>query len=325
VPKRRWIDLLYAGGALLGFLAPPGADPQADLTAWRDMTTQDPEGEGVKDLAATLTRYLGGGVGIPGTPAPLIMANGWSDEVFPGDEALRTAKRAAREGSAASVLLGDFGHGWAANPAAIDREFNDAGAAFLASALEGTPVSYVTVARSTCPDGTAGVQYTRDSLADLRNDTLRLKRRKADRVTSEGSAQSVADAIDGATAESWCDRVRLRKRNTVRAQTRSDGETLIGAPTVRARIDVVEGDTAQLAARLWDVDGNRGRLIARGVARIREDQRKLRLQLHPNAYRFAEGNRILLELVGADAPYAQAPGDFFRVKVRNLRVSLPVR
>ena len=29
IPKRSWIDLLYAGGAAAGFLSPPGVDPQA--------------------------------------------------------------------------------------------------------------------------------------------------------------------------------------------------------------------------------------------------------------------------------------------------------
>ena len=69
VPKRTWIDLLYAGGAAAGFLSPPGADPQADLTNWRSATTREPFGPEVSTIARTLTTYIGGAAGLP-APSP---------------------------------------------------------------------------------------------------------------------------------------------------------------------------------------------------------------------------------------------------------------
>ena len=318
IAKARWLQLLYLGGTV-GFLAPPGADPQADLTGWLELLDDDPESEPVRDVVATLARYLGGGAGIPGTPAPLLMEDGWTDELFPGDEALRAAKRARKEGGTASVMLGDLGHGWAGNAAATDRAFNDAAAAFLSGAA--TPG--VIVAPSTCPKGSAAAPLTASALGALQTGTLRLRKRGSQTVTSKGGDPDVAEAIDG-TSGSWCDRVEVSGRNAIVVQRRSRGETLIGSAQVRARVRAT-GDDAQLAARLWDVDGGAGRLIARGVARVTEHEDRLRLQLHPNLYAFPEGHRIRLELLGADAPYAQAPADDFRVRVRRLRVRIPVR
>src|SRR5829696_3511395 len=119
VPKRHWIDLLYAGGTV-GFLAPPGADPQADLTTWRAAFDEPGFGERQRDIGTTLASYVGGGVGIPGVPAPILLEDGWTDELFAADEALRAAKRIRKAGGTAGVLLADLGHGWAGNPAAVE-------------------------------------------------------------------------------------------------------------------------------------------------------------------------------------------------------------
>ena len=89
--------------------------------------------------------------------------------------------------------------------------------------------------------------------------------------------------------------------------------------TIRAR-----GAGGQIAARLWEVRGARQRLIARGLYRLRANQRgRVRFDLHPNAYRFGAGRRFKLELLGRDAPYAQAPKRAFSVRARRLRLVLP--
>jgi hypothetical protein len=318
IPKRHWLELLYLGGTV-GFLSPPGADPQADLTTWLRLADTDPDSERVRDVVATLARYIGGGVGIPGTPAPLLMEDGWTDELFPGDEALRAAKRARRAGGTASVMLGDLGHGWAGNAAATDRAFNDAGAAFLG----GAPTPGVLVAPSTCPKGSARPPLTASTLGALQTGTLRLRKRDAHTLTSAGGDRDVARALDG-TSGTWCDRVEVSGRNAIVLQRRSRGETLIGSPQIRAHVRA-RGDDAQLAARLLDVDAGEGRLIARGVVRVTDNEDRLRLNLHPNFYEFPEGHRIRLELLGSDPPYAQDPTADFRVRVRNVRLRLPVR
>jgi len=328
VPKRTWIDLLYAGGAGAGFIAPRGADPEADLTSWRELTTREPFGPDVGGIARTLSRYIGGAAGLRGRqPAPLMIENGWTDELLPADEALRTAARATRP----KLLLGDLGHGWAHNPRRTDRVFNDLGAAFLRIHLQPErrrlPVlpQDVEVFVSSCPKGTVGRRLRGPSLASMQRGELILRSTRPQRLTSQGGRPATAKALNGAAGD-WCKGVRARREpHSATYQASSPGFTLLGAPVVRARIRA-RGAGGQIAARLWVVRGRRQRLIARGVYRLRDAQQgAIRFSLHPNAYRFAAGRRFKLELLGRDAPYAQAPQRAFSVRVKRLRLDLPTR
>ena len=189
VPKRTWIDLLYAGGAAAGFLAPPGADPQADLTSWRSATLREPFGPEVSGIAQTLTTYIGGAAGLRGSePAPLMIENGWTDELFPADEALRIGAGATRP----KLLLGDLGHGWAHNPPATDKAFNDLGADFLRIHLQperprqpALPPD-VQAFVSTCPKTAVGRRLSGPSLASLQRGEVVLRTARAQRLTSRG-------------------------------------------------------------------------------------------------------------------------------------------
>jgi hypothetical protein len=326
IPKRTWIDLLYAGGAAAGFLAPPGADPQADLTIWRSATTREPFGAGVAPIAKTLTSYIGGGAGLRGaSPAPLMIENGWTDELFPADEALRTAARAP----GAKLLLGDLGHGWAHNPAKSDRVFNDLGAAFFRIHLQPErprqPVLPPDVQAfvSTCPKGTVGGRLSGPSLASMQRGQVVLRTARAQRLDSRGGSRAVAKALNGGAGD-WCKGVSARReRHTATYQAGSPGFTLLGAPAVQATIRARSAG-GQIAARLWEVRGARQRLIARGLYRLRSNQHgRIRFELHPNAYRFGAHRRFKLELPGRDAPYAQAPQRAFSVRVQRLRLVLP--
>ena len=326
VPKRTWIDLLYAGGAAVGFLAPPGADPQADLTSWRSATLREPFGPEVSGIAQTLTNYIGGAAGLRGSePAPLMIENGWTDELFPADEALRIGAGATRP----KLLLGDLGHGWAHNPPATDKAFNDLGADFFRIHLQperprqpALPPD-VQAFVSTCPKTAVGRRLSGPSLASLQRGEVVLRTARAQRLTSRGGRRATAKALNGAGGD-WCKGVRTRREpNTAIYQARSTGFTLLGAPAVQATIRSA-GAGGQIAARLWAVRGAGQRLIARGLYRLRPGQRgRIRFELHPNAYRFGARSRFKLELLGRDAPYAQAPRRAFSVRVLRLRLALP--
>jgi len=104
----------------------------------------------------------------------------------------------------------------------------------------------------------------------------------------------------------------------------SAGFTLIGLPTVTARVRV-RGANAQLVGRLWDVGPNgRERLVHPGVMRLRA-ARAVSFSLNGNGYRFARGHRVRLEVLGRDAPTYRPSNGAFRVDVTRLRVSLPTR
>jgi hypothetical protein len=109
------------------------------------------------------------------------------------------------------------------------------------------------------------------------------------------------------------------------APARAGGYTLLGSPTVIARLDVTgaKPNDAQLAARLWDLapDGSEV-LVARSLYRPRDGRQVF--QLHPGAYHFARGHVAKLELLGNDAPYGRASNLPFDIAVSDLRLRLPV-
>jgi hypothetical protein len=101
------------------------------------------------------------------------------------------------------------------------------------------------------------------------------------------------------------------------------GYTLLGSPTVIASLRV-RGSYPELAARLWDVapDGQQT-LIARAVYRPSGSGRVV-FQLHANAWHFAPGHIVKLQLLGRDAPYARPSNGTFTITLSHLDLRLPV-
>ena len=104
---------------------------------------------------------------------------------------------------------------------------------------------------------------------------------------------------------------------------RGRGYTLLGAPTVLANLQI-HGGYPELAARLWDVAPNRQQtLIARGLYRPTGSGRVV-FQLHANAWHFAPGHVVKLQLLGRDAPFARPSNGTFSITVSDLDLRLPV-
>ena len=100
---------------------------------------------------------------------------------------------------------------------------------------------------------------------------------------------------------------------------------MLGLPTIQATIKTA-GKYGNLVGRLWDVSGGQRRLITRGVYRLNNNQTgKITFQLHGNAYTFAAGHTIKLELLPQDSPYYQNSKGIYSVKVTKLTLELPSR
>jgi predicted acyl esterase len=103
--------------------------------------------------------------------------------------------------------------------------------------------------------------------------------------------------------------------------------TLIGQPVITGKV-VTKGRYGQLVARVWDLDPKSGRqsMITRGVYRLRDDQKgKFSFTLDGNGWKFPKAHRIVVELLGRDAPtYARSPTSF-SASVTSVKVKLPVR
>ena len=110
----------FIPGRPMGFLVPPGADPEADVTAWVTRTTAgEPYDEPRRPRSSICSPAYHSAYYIPPSrrPPPLYLASGLTDDLFPADEVLRFANRArARHPNLPlAIQLGDFGHQRAAN------------------------------------------------------------------------------------------------------------------------------------------------------------------------------------------------------------------
>jgi predicted acyl esterase len=343
----------FVPGRPMGYLAPPGADPEADVTTWVARASAGPPYTDplARSIVDTLTRFHSPfHIDASTPPAPLLIASGFTDDLFPVDEATRFVNRTRRDHPDVpiSLLLGDFGHQRASNKPADRQRLLDAVHAWLDhhTARKGsdpfmlrgqTPSSgghsSVTALTQTCPrDAPSDGPFVAESFEGLARGELRFVSEEAQTVLPAGGDPAVAAAVDPATGGgSACATTRSDDAPGTASYrlpaVSGEGFTLLGAPTVVAQITLDgERDTAQVAARLWDVapDGGSQTLVARGLYRPSGEGTEV-FQLHPNGYRFAPGHVPRLELVGNDAPYARPSNAPYRVEVRRLELRLPVR
>jgi hypothetical protein len=86
--KETFVSALYASGEASGLYAPPGADPDADLRRWFPRVNAGDPYDGdptALDIVEKIYRFKSN-IAIPRDrqPAPLFVANGWTDDLFPG-------------------------------------------------------------------------------------------------------------------------------------------------------------------------------------------------------------------------------------------------
>lgn len=335
VAIQSYIAGLYALGSSSGFYSPPGTDPGADLTSWfARVNAGEPYGEDARAIVDEIHDHHQG-FGLTGTPAPLLLESGWTDDLFPPSESLRVynALRAADPNATVALQFGDLGHARGSNKPNADRAFNDQATAFFDARLKGTgsaPANgSVSTYTQTCPQAAAaGGPFRAASWNEIHPGAVLFGSAAAQQVTSEGGNPATAQGLDpiGGGADACKDFADETASGTaVYRGPKSLGFTLMGLPTVTATI-ATTGANGQIAARLWDVDsGGRQVLVSRGVYRLRDGEHgALVFQLHGNGYRFAAGHTPKLELLGRDVPYLRASNGQFSVKVSGLGVSLPV-
>jgi predicted acyl esterase len=333
VMKRSYVNGLYTLGTISGFIAPQGADPSADLTRWRAITDQgEPYGGAAAGVARELSTYHSAG-GVSGVPAPLLVQNGWTDDLFPATEALRVYLN-FRKSKKANIAfqLGDLGHPRGSNKANADAYFNRQGAAFFDAYLKGKGKpprrNSVTAFTQTCPkEAPAGGPYRAKSWPSLSQVSFAVPATppRAQVVTSDGGNPATGKALDQVLTGDACVTVpEEHAPGTAVAQWKvTKPFTMLGMPEVDATIRT-SGSGGYLAARLWDVSGGRQMLVSRGVYRLADDQRgSLAFQLFGNGWRFKRGHVAKLELVGRDPEYLRPSNESFTVKVSKLTFVLP--
>jgi predicted acyl esterase len=340
VEKQSLVTGLYAEGCSAGYCAPAGADPSADLTGWKAMLDagepydSNPAAQGlVAEITAHHSSYY---IDHSIPPAPLLISNGFTDDLFPVDEAIRfynrTRSQYDQSQAPISMFFGDFGHPRAQNKPDAIQALEQRTFEWFDHYVKGggpQPFQGVEAMTLTCPKSApSGGPYLANTWAQLAPGEVRFEDKRTKTVQpGSGQAGSIFDPAFGkgacATAPSLDDSGAATYRLP---PAPSGGFTLMGSPTVIA--DFLETDpNSQVAARLLDVAPDETEtLVARGLWRPAVGQQATRqvFQLHPDGYRFEAGHIAKLELIAADSPYGRASNGQQPIQVSNLQLRLPV-
>jgi fermentation-respiration switch protein FrsA (DUF1100 family) len=265
-------------------------------------------------------------------PAPLLISNGWTDDLFPADEALRFYNRTKSQypRTPVSLFFGDWGHPRAQNKAADLALYVTAVHRWIDYYLGRRgrqPFQGVQALTETCPGRSASAgPYRASDWARLSPGEVRITSRPAQTILPGAGSPAIAATFNPITATACVTAPGATQAGTATYPFSVKRPfTMIGAATVIANFEL-PGANSQVAARLLDVAPNgRETLVSRGLWRPQVTARPVRqvFQLHPGAWRFAPGDTIKLELLPNDSPYGRASNGQRKVTVSNLQLRLP--
>jgi hypothetical protein len=337
VQKTSYVAGLFGTGLATSNYPPPRTDPGADLISWFIETSsgepydQNPLTIAVlQEIEQHHSSYY---IDHSRQPAPLLISNGWTDDLFPVDEALRFYNRTKAEYPKAFVGLQflDYGHSRGQNKAADTAVLHARQQQFFDYFLKGEgdkPFDGVTAQTQVC-GGPSGGPYSAKTWKALAPGEVRLTS-AAQQVVVSGGDPNAGKSFDPIAGGGACAQVADQDfpgtaSYRLPAAT-GDGYTLLGSATILADV-ASPSPSNQLAARLLDVAPNgQETLVARGSYRPDTTTSATRqvFQLHPGAWHFAKDHVAKLELLTYDAPYARPSQGQSPVTVSNLELRLPV-
>jgi predicted acyl esterase len=352
VMKQSFVAGLYATGQAMSNYAPPGTDPDADLSTWyAEINAGEPydQNPASQDVTDEITKHHSSYyINDSEPPAPLLISNGFTDDLFPVDEAIRfyNRTRAHHPGTPVSLFFSDHGHMRGQNKipdATFQSRLLHNWFDYYVKGVGPAPYQGVQTLTQTCggPSGGAtgafddpntDLPFRAETWAKLAPGEVQFSGPASQVIAPDAGDQagSAFDPIAGggacATAPSG-DQAGIATYRLPAAPT--GGFTLMGSPTIVADINSL-GATSQLAARLEDVNPSTGNetLVARGLYRpeINPGPTATRqvFQLHPNGWKFEAGHIAKLELLPDDQPYGRNSNGQATITVSNLELRLPV-
>lgn len=335
VEKASYVTGLYGTGLASSNYAPPGTDPEADLTSWYTLIDagepydSNPLATAIVDQITTYhSSYY---IDHSEPPAPLLIQNGWNDDLFPVDEAIRyyNRTRAQYPGNPISLFLMDDGHARSQNKPADEALFLQRQTAWFDHYLKGAEVTLGSRAEAltTVCGGPSEGPFKATSPKKLASREVRLGALAPQTILPLAGDPAIGAAFDPIAGGGACATAAGADQFGIanyRLPVPAGGFTLLGSPTIAADLATVTADS-ELAARLLDVlPSGAERLVARGLLRPGSGGRVL-FQLHPQGYRFAGGDSVKLELLPADPPYSRPSNLQGPITVSGLELRLPVR
>lgn len=341
VMKQTFVSGLYASGEATAYYAPPGVDEDADLRTWFALINegepydQNPQIPGILEEITThhSSYYIDHSI----EPAPLLISNGWTDDIFPADEAIRFYNRTRSQypNADVSMFFLDYGHQRGQSKPADVQLLRERQNEFFAHHLAGgpapDPAERVTTLTQTCPEDSASAgPYTAPTWAELAPGEVTASFAQAQTIAPEvpndgprGQAYDPISSNNACATAAGSDQPGAASYRLAPAP--AGGYTLMGSPTVIADF-TLSSPTSQVAARLLDIAPNGdATLVARGLWRPATGGPTHEVfQLHPNGWQFAEGHTAKLELLPADVPYGRPSNGQGPVTVSGVELRLPV-
>jgi len=341
VTKYSYLQGLYAVG-LVGFYAPQGADPSADITTWKNELDAGPpyDQELLGHILREMRRYrspLSIQDALPRdereAPAPIVFYQGFTDDIMPPDQALHYTQMVHRRfpGHEPSIVFGaEYGHprGSLTVSPAIHEEARDA---LFARELMGDdaaePLDGVITETLACSGVPALGPFETDTWHEQHPGEVRVRDRATQVTTSAGGSVQNSLLTEPFASAISCPSVAAETdpgaATYLGKPAEGDGYTMVGSPTITARIRV-KGKYGEISTRLWDVaPGGQQTMVQHSVYKPRKRGRQT-YQLHPAGYHFGTGHVPKLEILGADFPYMQQPAGEYEISVRKLQLELPV-
>jgi fermentation-respiration switch protein FrsA (DUF1100 family) len=335
VMKQSYVSALYAVGCGTPTTFCTTTNPNWNLGAWMERLNQGEPYTGplVAQMRRQITLYHSSYyIDHSEPPAPLLIANGWTDDLFPVDEALRYYNRTKTQypNTPLSLFFGDWGHPRAQNKAADVTRYVAAVRRWLDYYVKGVgprPFQGVQALTETCPGSAPSAgPYRASNWARLAPGEVRLTSSRPQTIQPNAGNPAIGNTFNPITASACATAPGATQPGTATYRLPiKHGFTMVGAATVIANF-TLPGPNSQVAARLLDVAPNgQETLISRGLWRPQVSNRPVRqvFQLHPGAWLFAPGHTVKLELLPNDAPYGRASNDQQAVTVFGLQLRLP--
>jgi hypothetical protein len=343
ITKHSYLQGLYAAG-LPGFYAPAGADPSADIQNWKAELDGGPPYDKtiIRRILNEMRLYrspLSVQDALPPSkrqpPAPTVIYEGFTDDIMTPDQALHYYTKVRHEfpRHEPSLVFGaEYGHNRGSLGAqAVQHDL--ARDALFARELMGVEdadvLDGVVTETLGCGETPALGPFETETWEDQHPGEVRVRGTKRQVTTSAGGSQPNSVATDPFASGTSCPSVSAQAdpgaATYLGKPAEGDGYTLVGSPTITARIRVI-GRFGEISTRLWDVAPNgQQTMVQHSIYRPRKRGRQT-YQMHPAGYHFAAGHVPKLELLGRDFPYMQEPSANYEIRLgKRLLLELPVR
>lgn len=332
---------LYAELQVDSYLPPPGVNPPVAVTTavvdagWPVLSWANPI---VKPTVAYFHTF-DSPYYLPSdeAPAPTLYANGWNDDIFTVSQELDWVNRvrSAHPDAQLAMFLSDIGHPRSQNKPADQGVLTGAIVAWFTHYLLGTSTPVlrgVEALTTTCPASAASAgPYLAPSWPAMHPGEVRYHAASPQTVLFASGNPEIDAELDPITGPGACAApsasTAVPGSATYSFPVGSTGFTTIGSPTVIATLQATHVSGAPypyLAAHLFDVapGGKSETLVARQTYRLAGSGRQV-FQLYPQAWHFAPGHTVRLQLQGQDTPYSRPdtlPGS---ITISALELRLP--